>query len=275
MEHTEEHFSYSGGSTTLHIFPATDPNAACIVALHGFTGLGSDFALCANTAHGAFPWVCPDLPGHGDHETNLPYIDAVYGLLEALLNRYPQAELLGYSMGARLALNYSLDHPSARISHLHLISGTAGIEKNADRSDRWQNDIKLAQSIKEIGLKSFLEKWSQHPLIKSQQNIPSSWKDAMRENRLKKHTSKKLAEALLQFSPGKLNARWNDLPNLNPLLSCYYGEQDLKYRKLAQRFPNYSPQTQLVKIPQCGHAPHLENCIHFVKQGAFTKKYQK
>jgi len=266
MEYTEEHFSYSEGSTTLHTFPATDPNAPSIIALHGFTGLGSDFAPCANAAHGAFSWICPDLPGHGNHETSIPYFAAVYTLLNTLIKNHPKAHLLGYSMGARLALNYALDHPSADILHLHLISGTAGIEKDTDRSQRWQNDHKLAQHIEKIGLKPFLEEWSQHPLIQSQQNISSPWKEEMRRNRLEKHTSEKLAKALLEFSPGKIAARWKDLSKLIPPLSCYYGAEDLKYQKLAQRFPNYYRQTQLVEIPQCGHTPHLESSVRFAKR---------
>ena len=135
-----------------------------IVALHGFTGCGADFEPFANACAGS--WLCPDLPGHGANTALACSTDSttqwLQGILEGLSNQ-PKI-LVGYSMGARAALNHAVNHPTTW-DGLILLSPNPGIEDEAVRETRRLSDEALAQQIESEGLVSFLEYWQSTPLI--------------------------------------------------------------------------------------------------------------
>ena len=103
-----------------------------LVALHGFTGGGGDFAPLVKTFP-AWRWNAPDLPGHSPDlkYPNAPKDDCTLAAnLEFLDSLIPEKSseasvLLGYSLGGRLALRYALSRPG-RVAALVLI-GAAGI----------------------------------------------------------------------------------------------------------------------------------------------------
>ncbi|MBN2068216.1 MAG: alpha/beta fold hydrolase [Opitutales bacterium] len=264
MEAKTQRFAYPLGSTELNFYPAENPNAPTIIALHGFTGLGSDFALCAHAAHRAFSWVCPDLPGHGRHETRENYPEAFSSLLEKLHETFPAAHLLGYSMGARLLLVHSITKGMNSPS-LTLISATGGIEGSIERRQRVENDAILAERLLSDGLHTFLEFWANTPLIQTQENIPAKWKQRMRQQRLMRHSPKNLATALRQFSPGVIPTVWEQLRQISAPTLLSYGEQDGKYANYAKRLHQLIPDAALSAIPGSGHAPHLESPELFAK----------
>ena len=84
--------------------------------LHGFAGSPRTLARFLPDAE------APDLPGHGGAADATSWNDAL-----AALEPADAVRVVGYSMGARLALGLALRHP-ATVSELVLESGTAGIE---------------------------------------------------------------------------------------------------------------------------------------------------
>ena len=111
-----------------------------VLALHGFTGTARTWAPLAAALRDQRRVIAPDLLGHG--RSAAPADPARYALerqaddlaaLLAALDAVP-ADVVGYSMGARLALVLALRHPSV-VRGLILESPSAGIA-DADRTSQ-------------------------------------------------------------------------------------------------------------------------------------------
>ena len=244
---------------------------AQILALHGFTGCGEDFAEFSPLCGAADAWSCPNLPGHGPEPTldctpqaTVKLVDqhaAVHESSRTLQSDKSVAStapkiLLGYSMGARAALLHAI----ANLTHwdaLILISANPGIEDESTRTERATSDAKLAQRIRHEGVPTFLEYWQQTPMIRCQQQIRADWQTAMQQHRLK-HTAEGLATSLEQFGPAHCPNLWPQLNQLTCPVLLVTGANDEKYYTIAKRMEAKLPQAQWVSIPGVGHMPHLE-----------------
>ena len=230
-----------------------------ILALHGFTGCGDDFAPLAQVIGGE--WQCPDLPGHGiESQLDCSPKGTVDCINKALINHQvadtTQKILLGYSMGARAALLHATHYPDVWDA-LILISGNPGVENEINRKNRRIDDAKLADSIERLGVKTFLEFWQETPLIHSQKKIPSIWRACMQANRLK-NTSKGLANSLRQFGQGSAPNLWPEIGKLAMPSLLITGEKDTKYTNIAQRMQKILPNASHVNILNSSHTPHFE-----------------
>jgi len=243
-----------------------------ILALHGFTGCGADFAPLAKLCGGE--WHCPDLPGHGANagldcspETMVDFINQSLTTHHSPLTT-PKNILIGYSLGARAALLHATQYPEPWDA-LILISANPGIENQASRVQRRTADTDLATSIEQRGVPAFLEFWQQTPLIRSQQNIRADWRETMRANRLK-HQPEGLANSLRQFGQGSCPNLWPELSKLPMPVCLITGEQDTKYTQIAKRMLStlsrrsgaetdlHAPLSTHTVIGGASHMPHLE-----------------
>lgn len=230
-------------------------SALNILALHGFTGCGEDFKALAQTCGGQ--WHCPDLPGHKSQSTRACSPAATLHDLQETAAALPRPKvLLGYSMGARAALQLALAQPEAWQA-LILISGNPGIECEQQRSQRAQADAELAEQIERDGLTAFLSDWQNQPLIRSQANIPAPVRDALLANR-QQHSAHGLARSLRQFGQGSCPNLWPQLKDIRIPMLCLTGAADSKYHQIAQRITTAAPQAQHISIPAAGHMPQLE-----------------
>ena len=227
------------------------------MGLHGFTGCGSDFEpfaqLCGNH------WSHPDLPGHGTTGSSDCSPDAVRQFVEeqaAQLSEHPKV-LLGYSMGSRAALLHATAYPDAWDAVI-LISANPGIEDRAERNERRRVDEKLANRIERDGASSFIDFWQSTPMIRSQQNIRSDWRDAMQAYRLR-HTTKGLATSLRQFGQGSCPNLWDQLSQISCPVLLITGALDNKYCAISKRMQSELARADHVVIPDVGHMPHLED----------------
>lgn len=281
-----------------------------ILALHGFTGCGSDFAPFAaifevswsgrvyaatpptskmppgptpvikpgasnNVASGFTPrsepvrkttqldWHCPDLPGHGSDpqldcspDATLRFVDAAAA--KCMVQNGTPRVLLGYSMGARAALLHAVNHPDYWDA-LILISGNPGIEDPAARAERVKTDDSLAESLERMGTAGFLDFWQETPLIRSQKNIPSPWRETMLRNR-QTHTVSGLAKSLRQFGQGSCPNLWPRVGELALPVCLISGAKDTKYTAIAARMSELLIHTKSrhVTIEAASHMPHLE-----------------
>ncbi|MDQ8194274.1 alpha/beta fold hydrolase [Coraliomargarita sp. SDUM461004] len=235
-----------------------------ILALHGFTGCGSDFAPFAELV-GA-QWHCPDLPGHAAN-SQLPCkpADMIDFIEHERHNKQLQTAapkiLLGYSMGARAALVHACQQPAAWDA-LILISANPGIADDAERVQRRSTDAELASSIESKGLSAFLEFWQQTPMIRSQKNIRSNWRTRMQANR-GTHTTAGLARNLREFGQGSVPNLWPRLGKLSIPTLLITGQEDTKYTQIARQIlaplsASRKPAWKHAIIDSVGHAPHLE-----------------
>lgn len=230
-----------------------------VLALHGFTGCGADFAPLAQQVSGE--WHCPELPGHGSE----PQLDCspqgtVDCINELITHHQPPASiqkiLLGYSMGARAALLHAVYHPEVWDA-LILISANPGIEDETERINRRIADAELADSIERLGMQAFLEFWQETPLIRSQKHITGNLRASMQANRLK-NTSTGLAKSLRQFGQGNAPNLWPELGKLTIPVLLITGKKDTKYTNIAQRMQAVLPHASHVSVSNASHMPHLE-----------------
>jgi 2-succinyl-6-hydroxy-2,4-cyclohexadiene-1-carboxylate synthase len=155
-------------------------------------------------------------------------------------------------MGARIALALALRRPQ-RIARLVLESGTAGIEDPGDRAQRLRDDEGLAQLIEREGVPAFVERWEQHPSLETMRPFAA----ALRAERLRPRASG-LASALRHLGAGAQPSYWDALARLDVNTVLLAGTRDDKFADLAQRMHERLPGAELRLVPNCGHAPHLE-----------------
>jgi 2-succinyl-6-hydroxy-2,4-cyclohexadiene-1-carboxylate synthase len=218
------------------------------LVLHGFAGSPRPFARFFPDA-GA-----PDLPGHGGAADAISWEDA----LERLAPGDP-VMVFGYSMGARLALALALRHPET-VTKLILECGTAGIEDGAQRARRKTADDALADFIEREGMLKFVDRWEQHPTLASLLPFAAQ----LRPERVA-HRPAGLASALRHLGVGAQPSYWGELEELRIPVRLITGARDEKFTALASRMLDLLPHAELITIPDCGHAPHVERPQAFVE----------
>lgn len=238
------------------------PQGPVCVALHGFGGSGQDFEGAA-PGWGRRVWA-PDLPGHG--RSPVPAGGPEQGLaatlrgLGAVLDAAVQAggpvELLGYSMGGRLALHLLRARPEA-VARVVLIGASPGLADPAERAARRAADDALARQVLEEGAARFAERWAAQPLIATQARIPAPWGERLRARRAQNNPAG-LAWALRALGPGQLEPLWEALPGFSQPALLVAGAEDPRYAALAQRMAAAWPGARVTQIPGAGHCAHLE-----------------
>ncbi len=231
-----------------------------VLALHGFTGRGADFAPLARRI--PRPWLAPDLPGHGG--TVAPPDDAAHAMeavvhgLAALLDALgaPMVDVLGYSLGGRTALHLALAHPR-RVGRMILVGATAGMCDAETRVARRAADAALAARICAEGVPAFLAWWRDTPLIRSQAGIEASARAEMAAGR-RAHTAIGLARALRGMGVGAMPAVWDRLCAVTHPILLVTGAADARYGALADRLADGLPDARHVVLSEAGHCAHLE-----------------
>ncbi len=243
--------------------PGSRAGAPVILALHGFTGGGRDFEICAAHDAGAWHWICPDLPGHGACRPRSPdagvslerWLSDFAGWVPDLVPR--GSILLGYSMGGRLALHAALRLPD-RFATVITVGAHPGLCDPGARAERRAIDARRAASLHEEGLDAFLERWRAEPLIATQERIPEPWQTRLREVR-QSQNPQALADALIAFSPARIPVEHARLATFPIPFHALVGSQDARYMELAEWLHSKGFCTVVHAIPNAGHAAHLEN----------------
>jgi 2-succinyl-6-hydroxy-2,4-cyclohexadiene-1-carboxylate synthase len=170
----------------------------------------------------------------------------------------PAGILVGYSMGARMALHAALQHPE-KVTHLVLVSGTAGIADNAEREQRIASDTELAARIERIGVPAFIDEWLALPMFSGLTPTTSQ-----REERLR-NTATGLADSLRYAGTGTQLSLWDQLSTLRMPVLIIAGEKDAKFVRLAQRMHELIDSSTLAIVPESGHSVHLEATATFTE----------
>lgn len=227
-----------------------------VIALHGFTGAGADFAPVADG-----PWQTPDIVGHGTAAA--PREVAAYAIereVERLLPSItPETLLLGYSMGGRLALALAvaLAEGGRGPAGLVLIGATPGLAEPAARLARQRADMALADRIEAIGVEAFLAEWVHKPIIASQRRIaPEIRAEMARRRRLNRSWG--LANSLRGMGTGVMPSLWHRLGDIRCPTLLVTGADDAKFDRIAAHMAAALPDGERVRIEGAGHCAHLE-----------------
>jgi 2-succinyl-6-hydroxy-2,4-cyclohexadiene-1-carboxylate synthase len=239
-----------------------------LLLLHGFTGSIETWKpFLSKWKHRQLIMV--DIIGHGltdcPDEVSRYEIETVAADLDAILQqlRIEATNVLGYSMGGRLALTFAILYPH-RVKTLLLESSSPGLKTNEERVARIKNDEALAREIEQYGVARFIEKWEHIPLFASQKRLPKEIQKQIRTERLR-NKAKGLANSLRGMGTGRQPSWWERLPRLTipTLLIC--GEWDEKFCRIAEEMAQLLPNSYISKIPSAGHAIHVEQREIFAK----------
>ncbi|XP_040374185.1 protein PHYLLO, chloroplastic isoform X8 [Rosa chinensis] len=261
------------------------------VFLHGFLGTGEDWIAIMKALSGCGRCVSIDLPGHGGTKIQSHgdkdavqasglCVEVVADLLCKVIEHITPGKvtLVGYSMGARIALCMALKL-TKKVKGAIIISGSPGLNDGMARKIRRAEDDSRARFLVAYGLKHFLDTWYAGEL----------WNSSLREhphfhqiaaNRLHHGDVQSLAKVLSALSVGRQLPLWEDLKHCKTPLLLIVGEKDKKFKTIAQDMflaigsgngkltgddgaPN--DLCEIVEIPDCGHAAHLENPLPVIR----------
>ena len=233
-----------------------------LVLLHGFTGDASTWKPFYDTWGKHATLIAPDIIGHGkteSHEDLSRYqIESVAHDLEGILDELGvnEVDLLGYSMGGRLAITFALLFPN-RVRKLILESASPGLATDEERELRRMKDAELAQFIKEHGIKSFVEYWEEIPLFSSMKRLPTSTNDSIRSQRLSNNTIG-LSNSLLGMGTGSQPSWWGQLDQLACEVLLLTGGQDKKFCGIAEGMMKALKKGDWIVVENSGHTIHVE-----------------
>lgn len=233
-----------------------------LLLLHGFTGAVATWQehLPAFARHNQA--IAVDLIGHSASEappdpsrySMSRCIDDLLAVLDHLELR--RAAVLGYSMGARVALHLAAAVPD-RVGALVLESGSPGLADPAERAARRAADAALAERIEREGVEAFVDYWEGLLLFASQQTLPPQVRKRLRMQRLR-NSPTGLANSLRGMGTGAQEPLWDRLNEMMTPALIVAGTLDLKYRLIAQEMARALPHAELEFIHGAGHAVHLE-----------------
>lgn len=216
---------------------------------HGFTQTGRLWGAFGEALAATHRLVRVDLPGHGGSSAVRADLPAAGDLLAAAGGEGPY-DLLGYSLGARVALHAALAHPG-RVRRLVLVGGTAGIEDPEARALRRRRDEELAGSLERCGdLDAFLRRWLAAPMFARLRSPDMA-------ERLR-NTPAGLASSLRLAGAGTQEPLWDRLPSLAVPVLAMVGAADLRFASVGERMVRALPSAVLSLVPGAGHAAHLE-----------------
>ncbi|NOY98707.1 MAG: 2-succinyl-6-hydroxy-2,4-cyclohexadiene-1-carboxylate synthase [Chloroflexi bacterium] len=243
------------------------PERPALVLLHGFMGRGSDWFSLADRLSSQFHCLMPDLPGHGDNlgpvdESVLGYEALVEGLRMTLSAYRPgPVNLLGYSMGGRLGMAFSLRYPEY-VSRLILESANPGIAAPRQRAARAALDDRLSKRIQDEGLPAFLDFWYRLPLFALDGRRPdllAKLVDLRAQN-----DQQWMAAVVHCMSPGRQPNLWPRLGEISAPTLLLAGALDKKYSAITARMAETIVGSRRLLIPFAGHSPHIERPARIV-----------
>ena len=160
--------------------------------------------------------------------------------------------LMGYSMGARLALLYALEY-AEEVTHLVLESGSVGIEEEGERQARYVADRALAERIRAHDITWFSETWAKLDIFKTQQSLPPKVQQQIQGRRLL-NSPHALAFTLEGSGQGTMPYVGHRLSELTMPVCYISGELDTKYTAIGAQ---YFKDVHHI-VPQVGHNVHVE-----------------
>jgi 2-succinyl-6-hydroxy-2,4-cyclohexadiene-1-carboxylate synthase len=226
-----------------------------LVLLHGFTQTGRLWGPFGDLLAGSRTLVAVDLPGHGDSgsvRADLPTTASlVADGVRAVIGDEPCA-LLGYSLGARVALHAGLA-ADLELSHVVFIGVTAGIEDEAERERRRRSDETLADALEASGdVEDFVDAWLRGPLFERLQSGGA----AQRSERLRNGAAG-LASSLRLCGTGTQEPLWGGLGAFPCPVLALAGSDDNRFAGHALRLARLVPHGVASLVPGGGHAVHL------------------
>ena len=241
-----------------------------IIFLHGFTGSVNDWNFVTEQLSENFSPIFIDLIGHGksDSPNNVEFYETTFQteVIKYVLEYFELEKviLVGYSMGGRLALSFTLKYQES-VDALILESTSFGIENEKERLERIKSDKKLAEQIENSSVKEFINKWIKAPLFDSLRNVGLEKFKTLKNDKIRNNNLVGLKNSLLGFSTGKMENYFLQINNLKVKTLLIVGELDEKFVKINKKANSILANSELQIIKESGHNVHFEKPKEFLK----------
>jgi 2-succinyl-6-hydroxy-2,4-cyclohexadiene-1-carboxylate synthase len=255
----------NGITYSYHILGSGPP----VLLLHGFTGSKENWSTLVSDLSTTYKVITLDLIGHGNtdspEQVERYEIEKTCKDITELLQKLQieKVNLLGYSMGGRVALAFSLLYPEV-VHSLILESSSPGLESDEERESRRNADELLAIEIEQMGIPAFVNRWENIPLFKSQKLLPTSRQNQIRIQRLR-NSMTGLVNSLRGMGTGNQPSYWDRLSTISIPVLLICGEWDEKFCKIAKEIKKQIPNSSIIKVSNAGHAIHVEQPEFFGK----------
>jgi 2-succinyl-6-hydroxy-2,4-cyclohexadiene-1-carboxylate synthase len=155
--------------------------------------------------------------------------------------------LVGYSMGARLALHALLEKGpwDAAI----LIGPHPGLESEEEQATRRASDAEWASLALSGEWTGFLQKWEAQAVL---QRTPDAEGEMANRGGLSARR-REVARSFIDWSLGAQEPLWGRLGEISCPVLWGVGEQDAKFRALAERAVSLMPDAERWTAPGAGH----------------------
>lgn len=238
-------------------------NGYPLLLLHGFTGNGDGWKKFEPKWKDYSYAIALDIIGHGKTESPADLskydINEAASALNSLLDEMgiDKTDILGYSMGGRLAITFAVKYPN-KVRRLILESSSPGLETEEERADRRIRDNKLSQFIENKGIEEFVRYWEDISLFQSQQKLPEKVRQEVRQRRLR-NSPIGLSNSLKGMGTGSQPSWWNEIQNISVPVLLITGSLDEKFCRIAGEMTKRVKNSQWISVENCGHAIHVEN----------------
>jgi 2-succinyl-6-hydroxy-2,4-cyclohexadiene-1-carboxylate synthase len=230
-----------------------------LLLLHGFGGSPESFDEVLQLARAAglnMPILSEPLFGHrGQEESPGHSFNKEVDRLADLFRRKggEGGVLIGYSLGARLALGILTRHPDLA-SRAILIGANPGLASSVGRTERNSADDAWIILLETKGIEAFVDAWESQPIFASQRlKDPARW---LRQRAIRlSHPPRALSAAMRTLGLARMPDTSQHLPRLRTPVLLVTGAEDPKFLALARAMQSALPRARLTTIERSGHNP--------------------
>lgn len=225
-----------------------------IVLLHGFAGAPASWDAVVERLPRGVAVRRPTLPGHAGRPVPRGGFEAaVAALAHELSDVAPGAHLVGYSLGARVALAL-LGGGSPRVARATLVGVHPGLTDPAERRARAAWDASWAETIEREGVSAFVRRWEQLPVFDGQSDAARRAQRDVREA----HDAAGLAASMRTLGLSAMPNLWERLPGIDVPVTLVSGARDARFAALARRMAARLPCARVRRVAGAGHNPLVE-----------------
>lgn len=262
-------FEQSGLKFHIEFFNTVDNDKPVLLFLHGFTGSSEDWEPIVPQLNKNFSSAAIDIIGHGKSSSlsdpQFYTFDSLASQIKTIIEEVIKKKviILGYSMGGRAALYFTVQHPTL-VSALILESSTPGIKDDKLREERIKKDKEIAQFIESHSIEEFLDLWMDMELFNTQRRFSIEKRKQIKKSKLM-NSRIGLANSLREFGTGKMPPLFDKLQTIKCKTLLITGELDTKFTDINREMIKLFSNAEHKIIKNAGHNTHLEEPVRFVE----------
>lgn len=251
----------------IHVTEWGVDNPKSVLMWHGLARTGRDFDILAEELSSEYRVLCPDTLGRGlsswssnpDEEYNFEFYEKIALKICEIFGFY-MFDYIGTSMGGTLGMRLAAGPLKSAINHL--IINDSAPEVGDDAVDRILSYVGNPPTFKTISeledyLRAIYEPYGYIPDQQWRMMSETSYR-RLDDGQFTLHYDPKITQQFIT-KPDDYTM-WDQYENITAATLLLRGQgSDLLRPEWAERMMQTGPKAHLVEIPNCGHAPALNN----------------